>query len=800
MDSVLSRQEKKELCGLLDMPLHCFGNVPMMKDRFKKACLKHHPDKGGDGAKMMRLNCLWSNFQQEMTKLRAEANYSTFQDEPPIYGTSYFRSWWAEQQYYGYPYERFSQSSSQTSSSSSARNPGHTRHADSTGGRGQAGGAKGGPRGHRHPTSSASSTSSTATGGCSYSNLFTEGRPSSAETAEDTSQDSGAGVSGSSAETGGLGSAFQDSDLYCNESLESSPEPPSSSFPEDASDAPDSSYASQEPPSPPQPPRGMPRKRGFDDGTSSSASSRSFNSTPPKAKKTAENHHPADFPSPLIDFLSHAVYSNKTVSAFAVFSTLEKVTLLYEKIDKFKIDFKSRHKYRDPNGTLAGVLFFLTLSRHRVSAIKNFCATFCTVSFLIVKGVNKCPEFYRACCNDPFLLLEQSREGVFSYEFDRAEVKEGVSWNMIAEFAERHKIDDALIIMAHYLDFAKPFPCDKCFGKGLKPHKDHEKEHKNAKLFKDAKSQKNICQQAADVVQAKLRLRLMECTREELLVDKFQKQLQRLKELDPIPMLEHMAGVAWYCCLFFEFEDKLIEILKLLTENCPKHRNCLFIGPINSGKTSFAAALLDLLEGKALNVNCPADKLPFELGCAIDRFAVVFEDVKGQTSLNKTLQPGQGINNLDNLREHLDGAVPVNLEKKHVNKKTQIFPPCIVTSNDYLYPPTLLARFALTLRFEPREHLRKSLEANHHFQKHRILQDGLTLFMALVWLVPVAKFHNTLREDVKTWKAIINAEVGNEKFCKMIENIESGIDPLKDMVIEEEDESDQDSGRFTQSQ
>ncbi|WAA14045.1 Small T antigen [Lyfec polyomavirus MAF4] len=79
MDSVLSRQEKKELCGLLDMPLHCFGNVPMMKDRFKKACLKHHPDKGGDGAKMMRLNCLWSNFQQEMTKLRAEANYSTFQ-------------------------------------------------------------------------------------------------------------------------------------------------------------------------------------------------------------------------------------------------------------------------------------------------------------------------------------------------------------------------------------------------------------------------------------------------------------------------------------------------------------------------------------------------------------------------------------------------------------------------------------------------------------------------------------------------------------------------------------------------
>nr|QNG40878.1 large T antigen [Bovine polyomavirus 2] len=781
MDSILSRQEKRELCDLLEIPHHCYGNIPMMKAQYKKMCLLYHPDKGGDGAKMVKLNSLWTSFQDEVTKLRAEVNFFSYQENEPIYGTPQFKTWW------------YQQHGSYFSESQSTSKP-----------------SRGGPSRRFSRATSPDSTTSTSTTG---SGIFTESsqhsdvgpagsQTSSAKTTSSSGRSrapsgGGTGVFGSAAYSREFRSETQDSDLYCDETLGSSPE----STGED--DGPSTS-ASQPTTSTPQKPRKAPpgaaRKRAFDDGDSSAGSSRTFDSTPPKTKKNENMHHPADFPSCLSDYLSHAVYSNKTVSSFAVFSTLEKITLLYEKCDKFKVDFKSRHKYRSPDGSLAGILFLITLTKHRVSAVKNYCSMFCTISFLIVKGVNKSPEFYRALCNEPFQLLEENRNGVWSYEFDsKNEKAESVSWTAIAEFAETYELEDPLIIMAHYLDFANPFPCAKCHGKGLKAHKDHEKQHNNAKLFKNAKAQKNICQQAADVVLAKKRLKILESSREELLAEKFKKQLSKLKELSAIPLLEHMAGVAWYCCLFNDFEEKLVKVLQLLTENCPKHRNCLFIGPINSGKTSFAAAILDLIEGKSLNVNCPADKLNFELGCAIDHFAVVFEDVKGQTSLNKTLQPGQGIHNLDNLREHLDGAVSVNLERKHVNKRTQIFPPCIVTANEYVFPQTLLARFAYTLKFEPRKVLRKALEANKDLGKHRILQQGLTLLLALIWLCPSHKFHSSIREDISTWKSILNSEIGNEKFCIMIENIEKGLDPLKDF-IEEEDANTDDSGRFTQSQ
>lgn len=702
------------------------------------------------------------------------------QENEPIYGTPQFKAWW------------YQQHGSYFSESQSSSKP-----------------TRGGPSSRFSRAASPDSTTSTSTTG---SGIFASESSQRSDVGASGSQTSSAKTSSSSGggrATGGGGtrvfggtaysrefrSESQDSDLYCDETLGSSPE----SAGED--DGPSSS-TSQPSTSTPQKPRKMPpgaaRKRAFDDGDSSAGSSRTFDSTPPKTKKNESFHHPTDFPSCLLDYLSHAVYSNKTVSAFAVYSTLEKVTLLYEKCDKFKVDFKSRHKYKAPDGSLAGILFLITLTKHRVSAVKNYCSMFCTISFLIVKGVNKSPEFYRALCNEPFALLEENRNGVWSYEFDsKNEKAESVSWTAIAEFAETYELEDPLIIMAHYLDFANPFPCAKCHGKGLKAHKDHEKQHNNAKLFKNAKAQKNICQQAADVVLAKKRLKILESSREELLAEKFKKQLSKLRELHTIPLLEHMAGVAWYCCLFSDFEEKLIRVLQLLTENCPKHRNSLFIGPINSGKTSFAAAILDLIEGKSLNVNCPADKLNFELGCAIDHFAVVFEDVKGQTSLNKTLQPGQGIHNLDNLREHLDGAVSVNLERKHVNKRTQIFPPCIVTANEYVFPQTLLARFAYTLKFEPRKVLKKALDANKDLSKHRILQQGLTLLLALIWLCPASKFHSSIREEVASWKSILNSEIGNEKFCMMIENIEKGMDPLKDFI---EEESTDDSGRFTQSQ
>ncbi|ASU50443.1 large t antigen [Sorex minutus polyomavirus 1] len=557
---------------------------------------------------------------------------------------------------------------------------------------------------------------------------------------------------------------------------------------------PDSGYGSfpfdSTPPGRTPPKRG--RNRGFGTSPTSGGSQDEFErdsaeqncsqATPPKSKKARNDSGPSDFPSDINIFLSNAVYSNKTVNAFLVFTTVEKCQLLYKQIDtKFKIDFKSRH---EGENKAHGYLFILTVAKHRVSAIKNYCAKQCTVSFLHCKAINKPYECYKALSSDPYKRMEANKD-LFETDFEN-ENSQLVDWTLISAFAESTCIDDPYLIMGHYLDFASPLPCNKCQLKVLKVHYQfHEAHHKNAILFKNSKTQKTICQQAADVVIAKRRLHLVESSREELLAERFKLFLNKYKELDKMRVLEHMAGVMWYTVMFENIDKIVIQILKLMTENIPKKRNILFKGPINSGKTSFAAALLDLISGKTLNINCPADKLPFELGCALDQFAVVFEDVKGQAGNDKTLQCGQGVNNLDNIRDHLDGSVTVNLEKKHVNKKTQIFPPCIVTMNDYILPPTVKARFAYLVNFSHIKCLQQSLEKNDDIVKHRITHSGLTLFMLLMWYCSSSAFIPSLRESIEIEKKLLESICTLEIACLIKDNIKAGRDPLHDIVTDE---------------
>uniref|UniRef100_A0AAU7E2U8 DNA 3'-5' helicase n=1 Tax=Miniopterus bat polyomavirus TaxID=3141924 RepID=A0AAU7E2U8_9POLY len=399
---------------------------------------------------------------------------------------------------------------------------------------------------------------------------------------------------------------------------------------------------------------------------------------------------------------------------------------------------------------------------------------------------------YQHLSHEPYRLIDENKP-LASHQFAEKGKEESCNWNQVADFACEFGLDDPLIILAHYLDFAKQPPCTKCTGKNpLKPHKVHEREHRNAKLFLNSKSQKSICTQAAEIVMAKRRLLMLELTREEMLCKKFEEKMERLRDFTPDDLKLYLAAVAWYNCMFKDFDLKLFKILRLLTENVPKRRNVMFKGPINSGKTGLAAALLDLLDGKALNVNCPADKLPFELGCALDKFMVVFEDVKGQVSLNKDLQPGQGFHNLDNLRDHLDGAVAVTLERKHVNKKHQIFPPAIITANEYAIPKTVLARIALTLNFSCKDNLKKSLDRNLELRRKRVIQSGMTLLIALIWSLPLKYFKVEIQPEVTKWRDILNAEVGHDLYCKMLENVEAGDDPLYG-VFEYEEESEDES-------
>ncbi|NTH75436.1 hypothetical protein [Escherichia coli] len=124
------------------------------------------------------------------------------------------------------------------------------------------------------------------------------------------------------------------------------------------------------------------------------ATADSQHSTPPKKKRKVED--PKDFPSELLSFLSHAVFSNRTLACFAIYTTKEKAALLYKKImEKYSVTFISRHNSYNHN-----ILFFLTPHRHRVSAINNYAQKLCTFSFLICKGVNKEYLMYSALTRD----------------------------------------------------------------------------------------------------------------------------------------------------------------------------------------------------------------------------------------------------------------------------------------------------------------------------------------------------------------------------------------------------------------
>nr|BBG62139.2 large T antigen [Rhinolophus affinis polyomavirus 4] len=515
--------------------------------------------------------------------------------------------------------------------------------------------------------------------------------------------------------------------------------------------------------------------------------------TPPKKKKEAP---PVDIPEDLKEFLSQAIFSNKTMNCFLIYTTLEKSSFLYRKLaEKYNPTFISRHKKED------GFIFLITPTKHRVSAISNYCTSMCSISFLIVKGVIK--EFYLYTCLSctPYSLIEESIPGGLSSEFfdNPEEANKNVSWKMIAEYALEIMCDDLHLLIGLYKEFAEPHEtCKKCDDKLIPDHfKYHRSHRENAQHFLECRNQKSICQQAVDGVIAKRRVDCAQLTRKQQLASRFLKLFDKMETLfgcrSSTSLEIFMAGVCWFDCMFPNMKDLVLDYIECVTLNIPKKRYWLFTGPVNTGKTTLAAALLDLCGGKSLNVNMPFEKISFELGVAIDQFSVVFEDVKGQLSENKKLPTGQGINNLDNLRDYLDGAVKVNLEKKHLNKKTQIFPPGIVTANEYTFPVTLRVRFCKTLRFVFHKHLWLSLRKTELLSKHRVLQNGITLLLLLVYYCEVTDFLPEVQEKVTYWKQRIDEEVTDKKMFDMLIQCKAG-----KCILSDPDQED--SGIFSEEQ
>lgn len=475
---------------------------------------------------------------------------------------------------------------------------------------------------------------------------------------------------------------------------------------------------------------------------------------------------------------------------------MEKGPILYEKLlIKYKAMFISEHRNKTES-----LLLLLAGSKHRVSAVANYCRNNCTVSFVLCKAVTRPYDLYFFLCKGNYSLVQQSNQEGLKYEQFINEVNKEklLDWRLLCDFAVGIRCDDPLLLMGHYISFTEPVDsCKNCNQREKVHRKFHAAHHENAKLFAVTKTQKNSCQQACDWVLAQRRLQQRTATREQLMIQKFADIFERMEDLaGDIEILEYMAGVAWLSLLQPHFDELIVDIIKTLVQNTPKNRNIAFIGPFNSGKTTVAAAIMDLLGGTTLNVNCPSEKINFELGCATDRFMVVFEDVKGVG--NNDLVPGPGVTNLDNLRDYLDGCVEVNLERKHCNKVSQIFPPALLTMNEYNLPKSLSTRFKKKVYFTIKPSLKKSLDANLELLRKRIPQSGVTLLMLLLWWQPVSAFSTELHEKVKYWKETISKYCTMDEFNKMTINIQNGIDPLNGLVESSPENSQEDSCYNTQ--
>lgn len=301
----------------------------------------------------------------------------------------------------------------------------------------------------------------------------------------------------------------------------------------------------------------------------------------------------------------------------------------------------------------------------------------------------------------------------------------------LVEFAITYMIEDVYDLMYEYAHLADP--CDR---PGLtKEHEDdHINEILNAKKFVHLPDRQRVCKNAVNCVKAKLKSQLKTLSNIHWLEMRSREFSERLSEIDDPKVFGHAFWYYKYVIGEDMFKDVLSFIISVFTDSNIKHkkndgkkRYLILRGLYNCGKTTFANAIMDFFEGLLINVNVCKDRLPFYLGSAIGKRFVLFDDVKGYKPLMEGLEPGTGLSNLDDCREHLDGMIAVQLEKKNQNPVHQIFPQGIITMNRYQLPGSLKIRCHI-VDFPP------SVTYKKH--RYRITMDIIYIAMAMLNLVP----------------------------------------------------------------
>lgn len=243
---------------------------------------------------------------------------------------------------------------------------------------------------------------------------------------------------------------------------------------------------------------------------------------------------------------------------------------------------------------------------------------------------------------------------------------------LIINYAKQHDTTNVYDLMASYAHFAER----ECSNTTEEHKEDHENHFENAQIFVHLHDQKRFAKNAVENVKA-----------QQFMDNKLQtnKKHFRLKIVDLSYDLyskeKHFEKCVFHAmffmkCICYDSETEKIYkkcfeyILQSFTESKTKKRYTALIGPYNCGKTSIGWSFLKLFSGVTINCNIDFGRIGFFLGESINQRFVMFDDVSIK-----------GMNNLDQLRDHLDGRVMVQLEKKNVQPIMQLFPPGIITSN-----------------------------------------------------------------------------------------------------------------------
>lgn len=332
-------------------------------------------------------------------------------------------------------------------------------------------------------------------------------------------------------------------------------------------------------------------------------------------------------------------------------------------------------------------------SETRLADIKKECRKVKLSPFDAFYGtkIGKCVEFCHEKYGDP---LEEPCKLTKSSTPDGSKK---LNYKLISDFAISYEINDCYTLMYEYAHLASG--CDRDPNLITPEHESDHSEHlENAKIFVHLSDQKRCAKNAVDTVFARLYTQLQRETNIDFLN-------RRSREIGSYIIDNYSAeeiGRAWFYCndVVPNFEVIARRILNTFTVGKPRRRYICLQGVYKSGKTSFASAFLKLFDGVSINVNVDQSRLPFYLGNAIGKRYVLFDDVKGRSFSSENLSCGSGFANLDNLRDHIDGHVEVQLEKKNQQPVNQIFPAGLITCNHYHIPQSLRERIIGPIEFK----------------------------------------------------------------------------------------------------